>query len=113
MEGIVKDFISNYGEAILSTIITVIAGWLGIFVKRLYQKYINDQTKKDVVATCVRAVEQIYKDIHGEDKLNKCIESASDMLAEKGIKISDLEIRMLIESAVNAANKSFNESDGG
>jgi len=105
MEGIVKDFISNYGEAILSTIVTVIAGWLGIFVKRLYQKY--------VVATCVQAVEQIYKDIHGEDKLNKCIESASDMLAEKGIKISDLEIRMLIESAVNAANKSFNESDGG
>ena len=113
MEGIVKDFISNYGEAILSTIITVIAGWLGIIVKRLYQKYINDQTKKDVVATCVRAVEQIYKDIHGDDKLNKCIESASDMLAEKGIKISDLEIRMLIESAVNTANKSFNESDGG
>lgn len=109
METIVKDFISNYGEIILSAIFTVIA----IFVKGLCQKHINDQTKKDVVATCVRAVEQIYKDIHGEEKLNKCIEFVTDMLAEKGIKISDLEIRMLIESAVNAANKAFNEFDGG
>lgn len=113
MEGIIKSFIENYGATILSTIVTVLASYIGIVIKRIYQKYINDQTKKDVVATCVQAVEQIYKDIHGKDKLNKCIESASDMLTEKGIKISDLEIRMLIESAVNAANKSFNESDGG
>ena len=33
MEGIIKDFISNYGEAILSTIVTVIAGWLGKYIQ--------------------------------------------------------------------------------
>lgn len=113
METFIKDFINTYGTTILSTIFTVLAGYIGIVVKKLFQKYVNDQTKKDVVATCVNAVEQLYKDIHGEDKLNKCIESVSNMLSEKGIKISDLEIRMLIESAVNAANNSFSNTENG
>lgn len=113
METFIKDFINTYGTTILSTIFTVLAGYIGIVVKKLFQKYVNDQTKKDVVATCVNAVEQLYKDIHGEDKLNKCIESVSSMLGEKGIKISDLEIRMLIESAVNAANNSFSNTENG
>ena len=72
-------------------------------------KYINDKTKQSVVKTCVQAIEQLYKDLHGEEKLNKVIESATDMLAEKGISITDLELRMLIESAVGEFNDNFNK----
>lgn len=63
--------------------------------------------------TCVRAVEQIYTDLHGEEKLNKCIEAASAMLGEKNIVITDIEIRMLIEAAVNEFNKKFGEGSTG
>lgn len=102
-----NEFINTYGATILYSILTAIAGYIGIALKNLYTKYINDKTKKDVVKTCVQAVEQIYTDLHGEDKLNKCIESVASMLGEKGITITDIEIRMLIEAAVNEFNQGF------
>ena len=102
-----NEFINTYGATILYSILTAIAGYIGIQLKNLYQKYVNDKTKKDVVRTCVKAVEQIYTDLHGDEKLNKCIESVSAMLCDKGITITDIEIRMLIEAAVKELNDSF------
>lgn len=106
-----NEFVSVYGTTILYSVLTAIAGYLGIVVKNLYQKYVNDKTKKDVVKTCVSAVEQLYKDLHGEEKYGKAVEAAADMLAEKGITITELEIRMLIEAAVSEFNNAFT-SDG-
>lgn len=101
-------FVSEYGNTILYTILTAIAGAFGMIIKNLYQKYINDKTKRAVAKTCVQAVEQIYSDLHGEAKYNKCVEAMSQMLAEKGIVITELEIKMLIEAAVGEFNKVFN-----
>lgn len=106
---IILDFISAYGVEIMYAIITFIAGWLGTVLKNLATKWLNDKTKRDVVKTCVKAVEQIYTDLHGEDKLNKCIESVTLMLGEKGISVTDIEVRMLIEAAVNEFNNGFNK----
>lgn len=102
-------FISEYGTMILYSIITAIAGYIGIVVKNLYQKYVNDQTKKDVVKTVVKGIEQIYKDLHGEEKLDKALEAASEMLFEKGIKITEFELKMLIEASVAEFNDAFNK----
>ncbi len=106
------EFINEYGTTIIYTLLTAFAGYIGLWIKSLYTKYINDKTKKDVVATCVKAVEQLYKDLHGEDKYNEVVESASEMLALKGITISDLEIKMLIEAAVAEFNDAFNKGGG-
>lgn len=106
-----KEFVSAYGTTILYSVLTAIAGYIGIVVKNLYQKYVNDKTKKDVVKTCVSAVEQLYKDLHGEEKYGKAVEAAADMLADKGITITELEIRMLIEAAVSEFNNAFASND--
>lgn len=106
-------FISEYGTQILYLIFTAIAGYIGIVVKNLYQKYVNDQTKKDVVKTVVQGIEQIYKDIHGEEKLDKALEAASEMLFEKGIKITEFELKMLIEASVAEFNDAFNKNTEG
>ena len=87
------------------------AGFFGAAIKSIYQKFVNDKTKKSVVETCVKAVEQLYKDIHGEEKLNKAKESILEMLSEKGISISELEMDMLIESCVAEFNINFNKED--
>lgn len=107
--GFLNEFISQYGTTILYAILTAIAGYLGIVIKRLYEKYINDKTKQAVAKTVVQAIEQIYTDLHGDEKLNKALESMSEMLAEKNIHISELEMRMLIESAVAEFNDAFNK----
>lgn len=111
MRTFISEFITNYGMEILYAIITAIAGYIGFVVKNLYQKYVNDATKKAVVKTCVQAVEQIYTDLHGQDKYNKVVESVSEMLTEKGITITDIELKMLIEAAVGEFNKVFESNN--
>lgn len=95
------EFVTEYGTTILYAIVTAVAGYIGMVVKNIYQKYVDDKTKENVVKTVVKAVKQLYSDLNGEEKLTKAIENISEMLNEKGISASELEIRMLIESAVS------------
>ena len=101
------EFINEYGLQLLYAIITAIAGYIGIVIKDLVTKYLNDKTKLAVAKTAVQYVEQVYKDLHGEEKLTRALGAASEMLAEKGITITDLEMRVLIEAAVAEFNKAF------
>ena len=105
------EFMGQYGMTILYTIVTAIFGYLGVVIKKLATKYINDSTKKSVAKTVVQAVEQLYKDIHGEDKLNKALDAASEMLTDKGITVTELELRMLIEAAVAEFNEAFKKTE--
>ena len=102
-----ENFIENYGAELLCTAITAIAGYIGLVVKKLITTYINDKTKEKVAKTVVQAIEQIYKDLHGEDKLNKGIEYLSQMLNERGISCTELELKLLLEGAVAEFNKAF------
>lgn len=101
------DFIKSYGMEILYAVFTAVAGYVGIVVKNLYQKHINDSTKKAVVKTCVRAIEQLYTDLHGQDKYDKVVNTVSKILADKGITFTDTELKMLIESTVGEFNDAF------
>ncbi len=94
------ELIQNYLFEILATVITAVASFIGLRIKDAYTKYINTQTKKEIVKDTVNYIEQVYKDIHGAEKLNKAKEKALEWLNEKGIKISDIELEILIESAV-------------
>ena len=103
------EFINNYGLQLMYMAITAVAGYLGIVAKNLFTKYINDKTKENVAKTAVKFVEQVYKDLHGDDKLNAALTAASEMLAEKGITVTELELRVLIEAAVAEFNKAFDK----
>lgn len=103
------DFINEYGVQLLYMVVTAIAGYIGIVIKNLVTKYINDKTKQSVAKTVVQFVEQVYTDLHGEEKLNAALSAASEMLAEKGITITELEMRVLIEAAVSEFNDAFNK----
>lgn len=103
------EFINEYGASILYTIVTAIAGYIGIVLKNLCKRYMDDKTKKDVAKTVVQGVEQLYKDLNGEEKLERAIDNASEMLETKGIIITEMELRMLIEAAVGEFNDAFNK----
>ena len=102
------EFINNYGTQILYAVLTFVGGYVGLYAKSIADKYFKDKTKKSVAKTVVQFVEQVYKDLHGEEKLNAALATASEMLAEKGITVTDLEMRVLIEAAVAEFNGAFN-----
>jgi len=104
-----KMFISEYGTALLYLVITGVFAYLGTQAKIIADRYLNDKVKREVAKTVVRAVEQIYCDLHGEEKLSKALEAASQMLSEKGIFVTELEMRMLIEAAVAEFGTAFNK----
>lgn len=106
-----NEFIQQYGLQILYTILTAVASYVGVQIEILYKKFINDKTKKNVVEDCVKATEQIYKDIHGEEKYNKAVESITEILNNKGITITDIEIKMLIESTCQSFVKEIKKED--
>lgn len=104
------EFINQYGMELLYTVITAIAGYIGIVLKNLCVNYMNDKTKRDVAKSAVQFVEQVYKDVHGEEKLNEALIAATDMLNEKGIVVNELEMRVLIEAAVAEFNNAFSKT---
>lgn len=97
--------IQPYLFEIIVAILTGIATFIGTKIKKVYEEKVNTETKEKVVNTVVKAVEQLYKDLHGDEKLNICIENATEMLNQKGISVTELELRMLIESVVNGFKK--------
>ncbi len=91
--------------AIIMAILTGIASFIGAKIKTIYETKVNDDTKRKVVKTVVNAVEQLYKDLKGPEKLNKAKENIISMLNEKNITISELEVEMLIEEVCNSFNQ--------
>lgn len=104
---IIKAIVNTYGAEILGAILTALAGVVGLAIKNLATKYINTSVKRSVARTVVQGVEQLYKDLHGKEKLDKALEAAAAMLLENGIYVTDLELRMLIEAAVGEFNQVF------
>lgn len=99
-----NEIFSTYALEIIKAIVLMIAGYVGIVIKNLAAKYITTDTAKKVADTTVKYVEQIYTDIHGEEKLNKALALASDILETKNIVISEQELYALLEAAVKEMN---------
>ena len=97
----------TYALPVIAAVLTAVAGYAGTQLKALCQKYINDKTKENVARTCVKAVEQLYHDLGGPEKFEAAKKGIEEMLNEKGIPISELELNMLIESVVSEFNYGF------
>lgn len=93
-------FFEQYGMTILCTVLTAIAGTIGAQLKRLIEKNLTDKTKRSIVLSCVKAVEQLYGTLGGEEKKRKATQYISHLLNEKHLTVSPLELELLIESAV-------------
>lgn len=105
-----SEFWSLYGSQIILGILTAIGGAIGIVAKNIYKRVCDDKTKKEVCERCVKAVEQIYKDLTGSERYDECLKAAKKMLKEKGITITELELKVYIEAAVGEANNVFKDS---
>ena len=92
---------------ILATFLTGVFTYIANRLKKVYEEKANTETAKTVAQDAVKFVEQVYKDLHGKEKLEKATQQVSEILQSKGINISDAEINMLIESAVYGLNEGW------
>lgn len=92
---------------ILVAILTGVASFIGMRFKNIYEENVTDERKRKVVKMVVEAVEQVYKDLDGNEKLLEAQSNIVKILNEKGITISDLEMKMLIEETCNSFKKAI------
>lgn len=103
-----EGLINNLGEIIFG-LATTIFGFFTAIAKKMADEFLANKEKREIVKTVVMAVEQMSPNLTGAEKLKKAMDSASEMLLEKGIKITELELLMLIEATICEFNDSFNK----
>lgn len=95
-------------NALIPVIITALTGvisYIGITIKNKIAEKIDNDIKKSLVETTVKYIEQVFKDIHGKEKLDMALQKAEELFKEKGINIGHTELEMMIEEVVNNINE--------
>jgi intergrase/recombinase len=106
---LIQTILGTYLLPIVGTALSAFCAWLGAKIKSIYQEKANTELKKKIVDDTVQYVEQVFKDSSSEEKLNQAVKSASEWLQDKGITVTDAELKILIESSVYALTNSFYE----
>lgn len=107
-------FVYNYGIELIGLLMAAIAGSLAVVARRCLNKWVkaqsdrlDEETKLSIARTAAAFVEQVWKTLHGADKLRKALEVAQELLAKKGIAFDADEMMVLIEAAVAEFNEAF------
>lgn len=101
---------------VINFLAVVIAGCVGIATKAV-MSYLKKkgiiakiEGHKELANIVVGAVEQTYKHLHGEEKLNLAKIELIKLAKDKGLKITEKELDLLIESSVKEMNKAIKEN---
>lgn len=102
-------------QALISSAVAILTALVGILSAKV-MAYLDKkgiiaelESKMDIVNTVVNAMEQIWKQGNGNVKLENAQRMVLKLLDEKGIKISDEELEMLIEDAVKNMNDAYHD----
>lgn len=99
-----KDIITQMVVEYLPRILEFICVFLVAYISKKFKNVADNNVANSLIADTVRYVEQVYKDIHGTEKLNKAAELLKENLKAKGIKIDNYELNQRIEAAVHEMN---------
>lgn len=97
-----QEIITTYLIPALFTILTGVVAWLGNKIKSLIEEKVQNEKVKEIINDVVKYTEQTSKELTSTEKFNKAMEEASEWLNSKGITISEMELKIMIEAAVNA-----------
>lgn len=91
------------------TILTAVGTYVGTKIKQVYTEKVNTETKEKIVQNTCRYVNQLYNDLDGPAKFEAAQKEIVEQLNEKGIKITDLELKVMIEAAVNGLKEGMTQ----
>lgn len=111
MDNIILEILNTYGMELLKAIVLLIAGTFGLIACKVATRCLNTETKRTLARTGVLFVEQVFKDLHGEEKMAKFLEYAAAQLKRYGIKFDADEMKALAEAFLAEFNNAFNSAD--
>ena len=96
--------------AVLGTVCTAVAAELGKVLASFWKDKSQNEAIRSIADTCVSAVQMMYRDLNGDQKLCRAMEMASELLEEKGIRLSEERIRICLESALASFRGAFEKT---
>ena len=107
METVILEIVNDYGMELLKALVLITAGLAAAIVCRLCSRYVNTEVKRTLARTGVLFVEQVFKDLHGEEKMDKFLEWVAARLQQYGIKFDADEMKALAEAWLAEFNGAF------
>lgn len=104
MNNILMEFTKDYGIEIIHSIVMGVFSYIALDIKKEYKKHMQDKTKREVVDKVCNYVNEVYPNSTGLDKLSIATTSTKEILKEKGITISDLELKVLLHNSIHIKN---------
>ena len=96
----IMQILSECLVSLIGVILTALAAYLGKLMGKIWRDRAQSEMVQSVAKTCVGAVEQMYWDLGGEEKLKKALSYCESLLTKKGIFISAEEMRIALEAAI-------------
>lgn len=96
-----EEIVSTYLIPALMTILTGVVTRIGTKVKKIIEEKAKNEKIKDIIYDVVKYVEQTSKELTGSEKFELAVKKSTEWLNSKGIYVSDLELKIMIESTVN------------
>lgn len=96
-----EEIITTY---LVPAIITLIGGffaWVGTKIKNLIEEKVKNEEVKDIIENVVMYTEQKCSELTSSEKFDTALAKASEWLESKDITVSEAQLEMLIEAAVN------------
>ncbi|MGB9859212.1 MAG: phage holin, LLH family [Moorellaceae bacterium] len=110
-----EELVQKVAADLLVLLATVVAGYVVAWLRKrlgvegLKKIEVELAIKQELAAKAVQFVEQVYRDLHGEEKYRKAAEWLAGRARELGIAITADEMKGLIEAALRAFKDEFGE----
>ena len=67
----------QYGDTLVYTTLMAIFSYIGIYLKKMIENLYNERVKKEVVEVVCKAVNQVYSNLSGQEKLKKAMSNVT------------------------------------
>lgn len=81
-----------------------VISFIGLQIKKELKNWLSLREKKEIVKTCVLAVNRMYKDKPFDERYKLALDNITNILNSKKIVMSEFEIRMLMEEVYESIN---------
>ena len=104
------DFSADLITALIGSALTAVAAWLGGILGKIWKEKMRGETLRQIAGIAVSAVEMMYREAGGEEKLEHALSLAEELLEERGVTLPRERLRIFLEAALAEMKGAFDKA---
>jgi len=103
----IYELLTELALACSGVVLTALGAYLGKALGKLWKEKQQNETLAGIAKITVSAVQMMYRESDGAQKLSRALAMAEEMLLEKGIRLPKDRIRIQLEAALAELKGAF------